>query len=137
MHDLLPLTTPPTFSEKKPVYPFEWQVLRVKIPWKHVNRVKYLADLLEMVYLPGSGLYVDFRPGGSPPTELQRRSIAGTGAPSKRASPAGRRAARCASGGGVHCQAGGGSALEGPSARRQRPPMRTRRRSRWRHHLNQ
>lgn len=135
MHDLLSLTTPPTFSEKT-VYPFEWQVLRVKRSRKHANRVKYLADLLEWVYLPGSGLYVDFRPGGSPSAELQRRSIAGTGAPSKRASPAGRRAARCASGGGVYCQAGGGSALEGPSARRQRPPVRTRRRSRWRHHLN-
>lgn len=71
------------------------------------------------MYSPGSGLYVDLRPRGSPSAEHQRRSISRTGASTKRANPAGRGATRRTSGSRMHRQTGAGSALEGPSSRRQ------------------
>lgn len=45
--------------------------------WRYEMRVRYSE------YLPGSGLYVDFRPGWSTTAEHKRRSITGSAAPSK------------------------------------------------------
>lgn len=86
-------------------------------------------------YSPGGGLYVDFRPGGPPSAEHQRGPIGGTGAPSERADPAGRRSARSTSRGRVHGQPGGGGALESSSACRQRAAVGAGRGTRWWHHL--
>lgn len=96
----------------------------------------HAADAREKEFCsPRSGLYVDFRPRGSPPAEHQRRSIAGTGVPSKRADPAWRRAARRSSCRRVHRQSRSGSALQSSSARRQRARMGGCNRARRWHHL--